>query len=191
MTRARALAVAFTLVNLVVLLLFPPYDYRSIQFGNVPTFDGFLFALGHHPNHVLNGSFLALEIIVVLLNLAIAWLLIGRRAAASAGLKVNRAQRGLLVVVAMNLLLMLLFPPFENYLAISKAALPTFEGFYFIFGDNSQRQIVTTILYLEIMVVLVNAGLLWLLLRDKSEGEQESERLAALASEMARAQKRG
>lgn len=181
MKGGKGLALAFAAFNLALLLLFPPYDYLSIQYGNVPTFDGFLFVFGSYPNHRINAPFLTIEIIVVLVNLAIVWLLLGRRVASPPPVKINRAQRILLTVVAVNLALMLMFPPFENYLAISKAALPTFEGFYFIFGNNAQRQIVTAILYLEISLVLINGALLWLLLRDKSAAEIAGERLGAMA----------
>ena len=78
----------------------------------------------------------------------------------------------LALVVAFNLVLMLLFPPFENYAAITKSPLPTFEGFYLVFGDNSQRQIVSTILYIDIALVLVNGALLWLMFRDRGEPEK-------------------
>jgi hypothetical protein len=68
-------------------------------------------------------------------------------------------------LMAINLVLILLFPPFENYYAITKAVVPSFDGFYFLFDDNAQRQIVTTLLYLEVALVLINGGLLWLLFR--------------------------
>ena len=65
---------------------------------------------------------------------------------------------GVLGLVAVNLVLILLFPPFEYFSAITKAALPTFEGFYFLFGDNSQRQLITAILYIEVALVVINGG---------------------------------
>jgi hypothetical protein len=71
-----------------------------------------------------------------------------------------------------------LFPPFENFAAITKAALPTFEGFHFIFGDNPMRQIVTSILYIEVALILVNGALLWLLFRDKTTDEIAAEQRA-------------
>ena len=61
---------------------------------------------------------------------------------------------------------MLLFPPMENYAAITKAALPTFEGFYFVFGDKWGRNIHVPLLYLEVLCVLINTAALWLLLRE-------------------------
>ena len=102
----------------------------------------------------------------------------------------NRNQRIVLALVALNLVLMLLFPPFENFVAITKAALPTFEGFYFLFGDNSARQIVSAILYIEIALVLINGGLLWLLFRDKTAAEISADQMREMAKRLQTVQKR-
>ncbi|OHC71542.1 MAG: hypothetical protein A2045_03030 [Rhodocyclales bacterium GWA2_65_20] len=81
--------------NLALALLFPPHDYLSLQRGNIATFDGFYFAPATHTNRVLNTDFLALEIIVILINACIAWLLMrGRPVAKRSG--GNRYQRGVL-----------------------------------------------------------------------------------------------
>jgi hypothetical protein len=81
----------------------------------------------------------------------------------------SRLQRGVLWLVGINLVLVLLFPPFENYLAITKAMIPSFEGFYFIFADHSRRQIITSILYIEVTLVLINGALAWLLFRRRDD----------------------
>ena len=112
-------------------------------------------------------SVLLNNVIALLINFAIAVLLL-QRPAPDRPRRSNRAQRWLLAAVGVNLVLMLLFPPFENFIAVSQAALPTFEGFYFVFGDNRQRQIVMPILYLEVTLLLINAGLLWLFLKGKT-----------------------
>lgn len=84
--------------------------------------------------------------------------------------------------MAVNLVLILLFPPFENYYAITKAVLPSFDGFYFIFGDNAQRQIVASLLYIEAALILINGGLLWLLFAERrDDGELTAEEKRALA----------
>lgn len=173
-------------------MLFPPYDYASLQRGNIPTFDGFYFAFGQHHNRVINANFLTLEVLVVLINASIAWLLLRPRTKATekSGPGGNRNQRIVLGLLSMNLVLMILFPPFENFTAITKAALPTFEGFYFIFGDNSVRQIVTPILYIELALALINGGLLWLLFRDKTAGEISAEQMRDMAKRLQAVQKR-
>lgn len=190
MNNAQRIALVIACANLALLLIFPPYDYISLQRGNVPTFDGFHLAFGALQNRVVNSNFLALEIIVVLINACIAALLLRTpplRQRRQRG--VNPQQKAVLALVAINLVLILLFPPFEFFSAITKAALPTFEGFYFVFGDNSQRQLVTPILYIEVALVIINGGLLWLFFRDKGPEEASAEQVRALAQRIRAAQK--
>lgn len=183
MNSAQRNALLVAAVNLLLVLLFPPYDYVSMLLGNVPTFDGFYFVFADEPHRVVNSSFLTLEVIVVLTNACIAVLLL-RRPQGSAPRRSgeNTRQRAVLGLVALNLILVVLFPPFENFSAITKAALPTFEGFAFVFGDNPMRQIVTSILYIEVALILVNGALLWLLFRDKTDAELSAEHLRDLAA---------
>ena len=76
MNTSQRVALAVAVANLALLMVFPPYDYVSLQHGNIPTFDGFYFAFGNQPNRVLNANFLALELIVVAINACIAILLL-------------------------------------------------------------------------------------------------------------------
>lgn len=191
MNNAQRIALVVAVANLVLLLMFPPYDYISLQRGGIPTFDGFYFTFGSHQNRLVNANFLALEIIVVLINAFIALLLLRdpplRQLARPGG---NRKQRIVLGLVAVNLVLVLLFPPFEFFGAITKAALPTFEGFYFVLADNSQRQLVTPILYIEVALVIINGALLWLVFKDKGPGEASVEQVRELAQRVRAAQKK-
>ena len=192
MTRQQRIAAGVVLANLALALMFPPYDYVSLQRGNIPTFGGFDFVFGAHHNQVVNEPYLTLEIFVILINAAIAWLLLRQKPASATTRKKLRYQHGILLIVAFNLVLMLLFPPFENYAAITRAALPTFEGFYFVFGDNSQRQIVTTILYIDIALVLINGGLLWLMFRGRGQPQKLTpQEIRALAQRLRAEQKKG
>lgn len=191
MNNAQRIALLLAVANLALVLVFPPYDYLSQLLGNIPTFDGFYLVFAAHPNRAINSNFLALEIIVILINACIAMLLL--RTPPERQLKLpggNRRQRAVLILVAINLVLILLFPPFEVFSAITKAALPTFEGFYFVFGNNSMRQIVTSILYIEVALVLINGALLWMLLRDKTPEEVSAEQARALAQQLHSAQKK-
>ena len=74
-----------------------------------------------------------------------------------------------LIVVGINLVLILLFPPFESVYAITNAALPTFEGFYFVFARQANHVLVATILYLEVFLVLINGALFWLIFRERKQ----------------------
>lgn len=190
MNRNQLIALGAAAANLLLIFLFPPFDYVSLRPGSVPTFAGFEFYFSAHHNRIVNSAYLNLEVIVILINAAIAWLLLRTRTTPTpAAVKANRLQRGVLWVVAVNLVLMLLFPPMENYAAITQATLPTFEGFYFVFGDNSQRQIVTSILYIDIALVLINGGLLWLMFRDRSQKKLTPAEMRALARQIQESRK--
>jgi hypothetical protein len=166
--RLQKLVVAVAAANLLVQLVLPPFDYIALQRGLLPTFDGFYFFLGEHANRVVNFGYLLMEVVVVLINAWIAWLLLSDdvRPRRRQG---ERHQRGVLALIAINLLLVLLFPPFENTYTVTTLALPTFDGFYFIFGGNSHRHIVTTVLYIELAAVLVNGALLWLFVGEQRD----------------------
>ncbi len=191
MNTSQRIALVVAVANLALLMIFPPYDYVSVQRGNIPTFDGFYFFFGAHPNRVMNANFLALELIVVSINACIAMLLLRNSPVkAGPGRGGNRRQRIVLALMAVNLVVVLLFPPFEYFSAITKAALPTFEGFYFLFGDNSQRQLVTAILYIEVALVVINGALLWLLFKDKKLDEVSEEQARDLARRIRATQKK-
>jgi len=175
MNRQQLLAGTIAAANLVLILLFPPYDYIALQRGNVPTFDGFYFLLAEHVNLAINRDFLTLEVLVILINAGIAWFLV-RDKTADYRRDGTRYQRAVLWLISINLVLMLLFPPFEYYYAIAPTSLPTFDGFYFIFGDNSQRQIVAPVLYIEIALLLINGALLWLLFEERGDKAALQER---------------
>ncbi len=168
MKRGQKLVIAVVAANLLLQLTFPPFDYVALQRGRLPTFDGFYFFLGEHANRVVNSGYLLLEIVVVLINAWIGWLLLSDDATPRRR-QGERHQRGVLVLIAVNLLLMLLFPPFENTYAVTTLALPTFDGFYFIFGHHAYRHIVTTVLYIEIAALLVNGALLWLFVGEQRD----------------------
>lgn len=191
MNKKQRIALLVAVANLALLLLFPPYDYVSLQRGNIPTFDGFYFVFGSQQNRVVNTSFLTLAIMVVLINACIGLLLLRNPPTRTRQLPGgNRRQRVVLTLVALNLVLVLLFPPFELFSAITKAALPTFEGFYFVFADNSQRQLVAPILYIEVALIIINGGLLWLVFKDRGPEDLSPEQIRAMAQRVRAAQKK-
>lgn len=191
MNRQQYIALLIVTANLLLMLLFPPYDYLSLERGNIPTFDGFYFVLGQHPNRIVNADFLTLEIIVALINACIAWLLLRSRAVGRRVPGGNRYQRVVLRLVALNLMLAVLFPPFQNYAAITQAILPSFEGFYFVFADNSQRQLVAPILYIEVALILVNGAILWLLLKERGHDTPSGDDVRVLAENVRAIRHRG
>ena len=181
MNRYQKIASSIAAANLLVILLFPPYDQFSIAASQLPVFAGF------HPVFLapqygqINTSVLWLEVLVVLVNAGIAWLLL--RDKPSPGVtRWMGLQNATLLFTGVNLVLVLLFPPFESVFAVTKAVLPTFEGFYFIFSQKPSHLIVVSVLYIEVIFILVNGALLWLLFKPKTRDELAAEQMRAFAA---------
>jgi len=166
MNRNQAIALAIAVANLLLITLFPPVDQYSVVSASVPVFAGFYFVASLPPLSATNTDLLFIEVVVVLVNLAIAWLLLQDSPAGASRRKLNM-QNAALLFTGINLVLMLLFPPMESVFALTKAALPSFEGFFFIFAQQPAHVIVETLLYLEIMLILANGALLWLIFRER------------------------
>lgn len=166
MSKAQKILLNLTAVNLGLILMFPPFDDYSVTSHDIAIFGGFRFFLIPSANAIINRSFLFLEIAVLLANAAIFWLITLENAGREGKSRFNY-RKATLVIIALNLTAILLFPPFEYISNMSKAAIPTFEGFYFLFSHPPYRVIVTSILWLEMIFVLINGGLLLLALKDK------------------------
>jgi hypothetical protein len=178
MNRTQSIALAIAVANLLLITLFPPIDQYSVASSSIPVFAGFYFILSKPPLSEINGPLLALEIVVVLVNLAIAWLLLADKPdSKKRGLGLQNAS---LLFTGVNLVLMLLFPPMESVFALTKATIPTFEGFFFIFAQKPAHVIVETLLYLEISFILVNGAFLWLIFRERKPPTAEEIRAAML-----------
>jgi hypothetical protein len=191
MNKYQWITVVVAVINLVLVMLFPPYDYLSAARNNVPTFDGFYWMFSDTGGRQVNTNFQQLEYFVILINAAIAWLLLKPRAAAPTGATGTRKidwQRVVLIGVGVNLLAVLLFPPMENFYAVTRSALPSFDGFYFIFGELGPRTIVTQLLYLEVIFVLVNGAILWLLFKQAPKEMTDHQR-SELAKELVRSRR--
>jgi hypothetical protein len=185
MNKNQAIALMVAAANLCLILLFPPFDAYSISNSRLPVFSGFEYYPRQTPNMVVNKSLLYLEIIVVLVNTCIGLLLLRTRK-----IEVRRRrlslQNATLIFVSLNLVVILLFPPFESVYAMTNAALPTFEGFYFIFARQTNHVLVTTILYLEVFLVLVNGALFWLIFRERQSAAMTPEETMKVMMEMRR-----
>ena len=165
-------------------MLVPPFDVYSIATGKMPVFGGFEFYFNRGQYMVVNSSVLALELVIVTINAGIAWILFGSDQASALARPRFGMQNTTLVVVAANLLVILLFPPFESVYAITKATLPSFEGFYFIFSRQPNHVIVAPILYLEVIFVLINGALCWLFFRRKSPAAISREQAYQIVQEI-------
>ena len=166
--------------NLAVMWLFPPFNSFSFSDTQAPIFAGFHFRFSPGINEMINGDVLFLEIAVLLVNVGIAWLLL-RDAKNIVGTKgAFNYQNAILFVVAVNLTLILLFPPFQFFYVVTRAVLPSFQGFYFIFMAEPMLTIVTPILYLEVVFVLFNGAALWLLFNRTQERQPTPQEAAEL-----------
>lgn len=168
MNRNQGIALAVAAANMLLITLFPPIDQYSVASSAIPVFAGFYFIAGKPPLSIINADLLAIEIVVVLVNLAIAWLLLRDKSPGARPRKMG-LQNASLLFTGVNLVLMLLFPPMESVFALTKAAIPTFEGFYFIFSQKPAHVIVDTLLYIEITFILANGALLWLIFKERSK----------------------
>lgn len=166
MNRNQGIALAVAIANLLLITLFPPVDQFSVSTAAIPVFAGFYFILSKPPLGVINTDLLVIEAVVVLVNLAIAWLLLRDRASGPRRYSTS-LQNASLMFTGVNLVLMLLFPPMESVFAVTKAAIPTFEGFFFIFAQKPAHVIVDTLLYLEVSFILANGALLWLIFKER------------------------
>jgi hypothetical protein len=183
MNRNQAIALAVAAANVLLILLFPPFDTYSLGKSQLPVFGGFYFYPGRNDSMIVNSSLLFLELFVILINAAIAVLLL-RSNKPRVTRRSLSLQNATLIVVSVNLIVILLFPPFESVFAMSKAAIPTFEGFYFVFARQQHHVIVTAVLYLEVFFVLINGAIFWLIFRDRNEAAPTPEQAMKLMMEM-------
>lgn len=183
MNRNQKIALLVAVVNLLLILLFPPFDQYSIATARLPVFAGFHFVLTPLPYSEINAAVLLLELFVVLINTGIALLLLRDR---PRGAETRRFsyQSATLILTGVNLIIVLLFPPFESVFALTNAALPSFEGFYFIFSQQRTHVIVATLLYLEVIFILLNGALLWLIFRERDPSLLTAEQMYAIAKRL-------
>jgi len=75
----------------------------------------------------------------------------------------NKYQRVVVIVAAVNIALMLLFPPFLDN-PIRRGTMPSFEGFYPLISALGAKRIHNELLTLQIMFVVINGLIAWLVL---------------------------
>lgn len=172
MNPSQRTIVAVAAINLVLMFLFPPHDSLSLWRGGIPTLDGFYFVFDRHFNKQTNGDLLTLEMIWLFANLTLAWLFLRND---QSGEAILSRRAGVVAFVVLNLALVLLFPPLENYASMTRVSGTWFDGFYFVFGDKWQRRFYLPLLYIEVLWVLINGAVLWLLFRDPGQRQEDEE----------------
>lgn len=188
MNRYQKILLIVAVFNVAVIIVFPPFDAEPLLRTASRTFDGFYYVFGYHVNRVINTSLLHIEVVLVAANVGVAWLLLIGGNSALPGPETIRGHRyGILAMMGVNLVLMLLFPPMEGYSSLTRMQSTSFDGFYFIFGDKSRRNVFIPILYMEVSFILINAALFWLLFGESERAGRDlaPEQVAALAQKLA------
>lgn len=145
------------LINILVLMLFPPFDVVSLTDRGVRYFDAFHPMFAVPPNRVINADLLFFAIYGVVGNALAAFILLSRAQPI--------APRHIVLLMAfVNVTVVLLFPPFEAFPWAGRTTVGTFDGFYFAFGDKSRRAVFMPMLTIEIIYVLLNACAYWLMM---------------------------
>ncbi len=160
MNRYQKIVLYGAAVAIGVLFLFPPYNLITLGRG-APTFDAFYPVFSVPANRVINGDVLYLFAFGVLINAALAWLLLAGSRSSPGEPRVDE-QTVVVVFGIVNLAVVLLFPPMEAFPFAQRITVGTFDGFYFAFGDKSRRSIFIPLLYMEGLFVLASACAFWL-----------------------------
>jgi hypothetical protein len=143
------------LANLALMLIFPPFNSQSMLRAGPASFDAFYPVFDAPVSATLNSGLLYLEVFFVLVNAVLAWVLLQGAPQQPSSPRV-RWQNVLQWMVIANLLLILLFPPFETQ------PDRAFEGFRFALSGSVQRGIFLPFLFLELFLLALDAAALWL-----------------------------
>jgi hypothetical protein len=162
MNKYQRIVVIVAAVNIALMLLFPPFLDNPLRRGMLPSFEGFYPLLSAFGVKRIHNELLTLQIMFVVINGLIAWLVLDRQTA-KGELPTFRYTRAIGIFLAANLALLLAFPPFESYASLVKFEAPSFDGFYFVLGDKRHRNFFIPLLYLEILLVVINVLVVWLL----------------------------
>lgn len=162
MNKYQRLVIIVTLINALIMILFPPFNSRPFARGVPDSFDGFLPLTAALDDKPINTILLTLQLMFLGANALTAWLMLQTKKHHE-DIPVFRYVEGIACFVALNLALVFLFPPFEPYQSLEKHAGSTFDSFYFVFGDRSKRPFYIPLLQLEVMWIMINALAFWLL----------------------------
>jgi hypothetical protein len=158
MNKYQRIVVIITAVNIALMFLFPPFLDNPLRRGVMPSFDGFypLFsALGYKRLHT---SLLTLEVMFVVINVLLAWLLLDRRTAKGAVPEFNYT-RAIVLFAGGNLAVLAMFPPFESlFLAAPRSRRRASTASTSSSATSSNRNIFIPLLYFEIILVVINCS---------------------------------
>jgi len=162
MNKYQRLVVIVALIDALIMILFPPFNSQPLARGMPDSFDGYYPLLAALSDKPTNTTLLTLQLMFVGANALAAWLVLQTKKHHE-DIPTFRYAEGIGAFVAVNLVLIFVFPPFEPYQSLQRNMGSTFDSFYFVFGDRSKRPFYTPLLQLEVMWVVINALALWLL----------------------------
>jgi hypothetical protein len=171
MNKYQRLVIVVAVINALVMVLFPPFNNQPLSKGMLPSFDGFypLFSqLGHKP---LYRELLTLQLMFVGVNTLSAWLVLQSKKHHD-DIPEFAFLQGIGWFLAINLAVIFAFPPFEPYQSLLRSQGSSFDSFYFVFGDRSQRPFFLPLLHLECFFVVVNALAFFLLFNAVKRGDE-------------------
>ena len=180
MNRLQKLVLGLALAYAVLIGTFPPYDVQSLS--GTPVFDAFHPIFAAPANGAINATLLYTALFVVFANAAALWLLL-----ASGKDGRPRFDSGNLVVILaiVTLAAVFLFPPYQTALVAGKfGGSGGFDGFQFALGGGGERRtIFIPLLYIEVIFVLLNACISWLVMRERTAAAVMDEALGEMISQ--------
>ena len=156
MNKYQRLVIVAGLMNILIILLFPPFASHSLAKGILPNFDGFYPLFSQLEKKPIFTTLLSLELMFVGINILAAWIALQRNNS-SQDFPDFSFKKAIVWFTAANLLVLFTFPPFEPYQTLLRFDAGGFDSFYFIFGRRSQPPIFWPLLYLECLLVMINA----------------------------------
>ena len=156
MNKYQRLVVATALMNMLAMVLFPPFASQPLAKGSLPSFEGFYPLVTQLGSKPLYKELLTLELMFVIINTLTAWLILQKKKHPT-NIPDFAFGHAIGWFAAINLAIIFTFPPFEPYPSLLRTETGEFDSFYFILGHRSQRAIFWPLLYLECMLVIINA----------------------------------
>lgn len=163
--RYQRLLIIVAVVDVLLMLLFPPFNDVPLAFGTLPNFAGFHPLLSVWGVKPIATDLLTIQLFFVLANALAAFLCLQGEANRNFGY-----MGGIAWFTVINAAIVFLFPPFEPYPGLFRAAESSFDSFNFILGGRVSRPIFVPLLYLECVFIAVNALTLWLLFNTVRRG---------------------
>ena len=156
MNKYQRLVIVAALMNMLVILLFPPFTSQPLAKGMLPSFDGFYPVFTQIGNKSVFKELLTLQLMFIGINTLAAWLALQSRKH-HGELPDFSFMSAIGWFTVVNLALIFTFPPFEPYRTLLRADAGGFDSFYFVFGRRTQPAIFWPLLYLECTFILINA----------------------------------